>query len=340
MYEVSWDDLLVVHDAHPQYRSTTYATTCRLPKKGRATSSRPRRFCACRARRVGQASAGGELRWHRIRRRRQHLGRRVFAGSVKEGFQRVAHLRRASLPGGDAAAQHPVQAAAGFLAQVEELPDVSAAPSIFLALSASDGAGTQGSAKLRNHLVGRLFDTAAALLGFTRGISFEGQAAMWLEDVARRAGAVRSVSLSVLRSRAGFSSVAAMPLHTTGMRGRSQHEIARAFQRGVAQGLRDASLRFVRICPRIRWFCREAYSRTSFCCRICKELLADAALEIWTNHSVPPNDGGISLGQAALAAFPGDPVFQGNDYNPLPKSDGLETDSPYPSCVGAFRAAS
>jgi hydrogenase maturation protein HypF len=26
-------------------------------------------------------------------------------------------------------------------------------------------------------------------------------------------------------------------------------------------------------------------------------------LEIWTNHAVPPNDGGISLGQAALAAF-------------------------------------
>ena len=34
--------------------------------------------------------------------------------------------------------------------------------------------------------VGRLFDSAAALLGFTRAISFEGQAAMWLENVARR----------------------------------------------------------------------------------------------------------------------------------------------------------
>jgi hydrogenase maturation protein HypF len=32
-------------------------------------------------------------------------------------------------------------------------------------------------------------------------------------------------------------------------------------------------------------------------------LLASGPLQIWTNHKVPPNDGGISLGQAALAAF-------------------------------------
>jgi hydrogenase maturation protein HypF len=34
-----------------------------------------------------------------------------------------------------------------------------------------------------------------------------------------------------------------------------------------------------------------------------KALLAGGPLNIWTNHAVPPNDGGISLGQAALACF-------------------------------------
>jgi hydrogenase maturation protein HypF len=33
------------------------------------------------------------------------------------------------------------------------------------------------------------------------------------------------------------------------------------------------------------------------------ELLGSEGLEVWTNHEVPPNDGGISLGQAALSAF-------------------------------------
>ena len=32
-------------------------------------------------------------------------------------------------------------------------------------------------------------------------------------------------------------------------------------------------------------------------------LAADTRLKVWTNHAVPPNDGGISLGQAAMAAM-------------------------------------
>jgi hydrogenase maturation protein HypF len=36
-----------------------------------------------------------------------------------------------------------------------------------------------------------------------------------------------------------------------------------------------------------------------------KDLLVSSNLSIWTNSNVPPNDGGISLGQAALASFCG-----------------------------------
>ena len=127
-------------------------------------------------------------------------GGEFFAGSVKDGFERVAHLRRANLPGGDAAAQHPVQAAAGFLAQVEGLPDMSAPPFNF------PSRYQQAMELVRKDVrsfgttsIGRLFDSAAALLGFTRGITFEGQAAMWLEDLARKANAFRSVPVSVRR---------------------------------------------------------------------------------------------------------------------------------------------
>ena len=304
MYEVSWDDLLVVHDAHPQYRSTTYAHD--LPAAEKLAVQHHRAHVASVLaergewdRRVLGASFDGTgygddgSIW----------GGEFFAGSVKHGFERVAHLRRASLPGGDAAAQHPVQAAAGFLAQVEEIPDVSAAPFNFSARY------RQAMELVRKDVrsfattsVGRLFDTAAALLGFTRAISFEGQAAMWLEDVARRAGAVEAYPFPFSDRELDFRPLLRAVAHDR-MRGRSQHEIARAFQRGVAQGLRDAITVLGRDLGIDTVVLSGGVFQNELLLHDLQELLPGAAVEIWTNHFVPPNDGGISLGQAALAAF-------------------------------------
>ena len=48
------------------------------------------------------------------------------SGSVREGLVRVACLRPVRMAGGDAAARHPVQAAAGFLEQLDDVPDSDA----------------------------------------------------------------------------------------------------------------------------------------------------------------------------------------------------------------------
>ncbi len=61
----------------------------------------------------------------RPRGERGAWGGEFFVGSLREGFTRVAHLTPAVLDGGDAAAKHPVQAAAGFVVQVEFVPDLT-----------------------------------------------------------------------------------------------------------------------------------------------------------------------------------------------------------------------
>ena len=106
-------------------------------------------------------------------------GGEFFVGSLRGGFTRVAHLTPAVLDGGDAAAKHPVQAAAGFVVQVEFVPDLTQPPFCF------SGKYRDALALVRSRVrvypttsAGRLFDTVAALLGFTRAIKFEGQAAM------------------------------------------------------------------------------------------------------------------------------------------------------------------
>ncbi len=118
-------------------------------------------------------------------------GGEIFVGSVRRGFERVAHLRQAALPGGDAAAQYPVQAAAGFLAQIDDIAG-SDCRAVQLWPALSRRPATHCSADVRTFpttSMGRLFDAAAALLGFVRETTFEGQAAIWVEQLASRPSA-------------------------------------------------------------------------------------------------------------------------------------------------------
>jgi hydrogenase maturation protein HypF len=306
MYDVSWDDVLAVHDAHPQYLSTTYcqglpAIEMRAVQHHRAhvgsvlAEHGEWDKCVLGVSFDGTGYGDDGSIW----------GGEFFAGSVRDGFQRVAHLRRASLPGGDAAAQHPVQAAAGFLARVEDLPDLSAAPFDFP--SRYQHALELVHKEVRSFTttsIGRLFDSAAALLGFTRATTFEGQAAMWLEALARRADDAEAYSFPFENGELDFRPLLRAVAEDR-KRGRKQPEIARAFQRGVAQGL----------CAATKTLCQERQLDTvvlsggvfqnELLLSDMRDLLNGEPLAIWTNHAVPPNDGGISLGQAAVAAFAG-----------------------------------
>jgi hydrogenase maturation protein HypF len=303
MYEVSWDELTIAHDAHPQYLSTTYALG--LPSSRKIAVQHHRAHIAsvlaereeCSRRVLGVSFDGtgygddGSI-W----------GGEFFAGSVREGFERVAHLRRASLPGGDAAALHPVQAAAGFLTQIDGLPDVNAAPFNFP--PRYNSALQLVSKQVRNFnttSTGRLFDAAAALLGFTRAITFEGQAAMWLESLAREAPPVAAYPFPFSDGELDFRP-SLFAVAEDRVRRRPVQEIARAFQFGIANGICDA---VTSLCGQLHLntvvLSGGVFQNELLLCDV-QRLLRESRLEIWTNRAVPPNDGGISLGQAALAA--------------------------------------
>ena len=304
MYEIDSSELLLVHDAHPQYVSTLHAAEFPTAEK-----------CAVQHHRAHIASVLAERSaWD------QRIigvsfdgtgygddgsiwGGEIFAGSVREGFERVAHLRPATLPGGDAAATYPVQAAAGFLAQLNELVDFTARPFSFP--SRYRDAVQLVNSNVRSFAttsMGRLFDTAAALLGFTREVTFEGQAAMWLERLAARAPAADAYPFPLVGTELDFRPLLQSMIHDK-LRGRDQCEIARAFQRGIAQGLRDAVLALCHAHSTDTIVLSGGVFQNELLLRDLKGLLQPGQLQIWTNHVVPSNDGGISLGQAALAAF-------------------------------------
>jgi len=324
MYEVAWDDLLVVHDAHPQYISTLHALSLPAPQRVAVQHHRAHIASVLAERgawekRVLGVSFDGTgygddgTIW----------GGEFFAGSVAEGFDRVAHLRPAALPGGDAAAQHPVQAAAGFIAQLGSdseplaeceyrLPDLIAAPFRFPArYEQSLQLVHKGLRTFTTTSIGRLFDTAAALVGFTREVTFEGQAAMWLERLARTAPLTAAYPFPLIGGELDFRPLLRALIEDR-RRGRSPREIARTFQRGIAEGLASA---IVTLCQ-VHAFNGRALDtvvlsggvfQNELLLEDLKSLLENEPVEIWTNHAVPPNDGGISLGQAAVAASLLDP---------------------------------
>lgn len=304
MYEVDPEELVVAYDAHPQYFSTLHALGLAISRQVAVQHHRAHIASALAERgawetRVVGVSFDGTgygddgTIW----------GGEIFAGSLTTGFERVVHLRKASLPGGDAAAESPVQAAAGFLQFLNDEHDLTTAPFHFperyrnaLVLVRKD---------LRTFTttsVGRLFDAAAALLGFTREITFEGQAAMWLEQLARHSPLSEAYPFPYVDRELDFRPLLQSIIRDR-LRGRDPAEIARAFQSGLAQGVRDA---VVATCTEQKVsvvVLSGGVFQNALLLRDLRDSLAAEDLEIWTNSGVPTNDGGISLGQAAMAAF-------------------------------------
>jgi hydrogenase maturation protein HypF len=304
MYEVRWDELLVVHDSHPQYASAAHAAALPSPQKQSVQHHRAHLASVLAehgewTKRVIGVSFDGTgygddgTIW----------GGEVFTGSLCEGFERVAHLRRALLAGGDAAAHHPVQAAAGFLAQLDELPDVTLAPFEFP--SRYQSARELVCKEVRTFTtssMGRLFDAAAALIGFTRETSFEGQAAMWLEQLARKAAPTEPYPFPFADGELDFRPLL-MNLARDRFLGRDSSECARAFQRGIAEGLFNAVSLLCRANKTDTIVLSGGVFQNDLLLEDLKSMLDTTPFQVWTNHRVPANDGGISLGQAALASF-------------------------------------
>jgi hydrogenase maturation protein HypF len=304
MYEVRWEELLVVHDCHPQSASAALAAT--LPSAEKQSVQHHRAHLASvlaersewTERVVGVSFDGtgygddGTI-W----------GGEVFVGSLSKGLERVAHLRRALLAGGDAAAHHPVQAAAGFLAQLNGLPDLTSPPFDFPPrYPQAMELVRRGVRTFATSSAGRLFDAAAALVGFTRETSFEGQAAMWLEQLARGASSVEPYPFPFTNGELDFR-----PLLTNlaedRLLGRIPSECARAFQRGIAEGLFAAVTALARANKINTIVLSGGVFQNELLLEDLKTMFAFTSFQVWTNHAVPANDGGVSLGQAALASF-------------------------------------
>ncbi len=222
-------------------------------------------------------------------------GGECFAGSVAGGFTRVAHLRPAMLPGGDAAARFPVQAAAGFLLELEGLPDLEWAPFAFpRRYRLARETALHGVRTFLTTSIGRLFDAVAALCGFIDEATFEGQAAMWLEHQATGVGA-GTYPFPLAGGELDYRPLLRAVVDDRRC-GRPVSAIALAFHTAVADGLTAlAAIDDGKPVVASGGVFQNAL--------LCEKLLERIGSRLWLATHVPPNDGGLCVGQAALASF-------------------------------------
>jgi hydrogenase maturation protein HypF len=221
------------------------------------------------------------------------------------GAERVAHLDQVPMPGGDAAARQPWRMAAAHL-------DAAYAGQIPAGLAVTRRQGNRWDQVLSvsragvnaplTSSAGRLFDAVAALLGVRDVITYEGQAAIELEHLSDL-DELGSYPVPTGAEPVGRVQVGALvrAIVDDVRRGTEVPVVAARFHNaladvvlGVSGRLRDE--RGLGVVALSGGVFQNALLLTR-----CLDRLEGAGFRVLTHRQVPPNDGGISLGQAAVA---------------------------------------
>ncbi|CAM5481528.1 carbamoyltransferase HypF [Streptomyces spiroverticillatus] len=301
----------VAHDLHPGYLSTQWAHTLSLPRV--PVQHHHAHLAACAAEHglrgpfTGVAYDGlglgddGTL-W----------GGEILVADLT-GYRRVGRFATAPLPGGEAAVRHPSRMALGYLCALEPLG--APRPYAWLTRPFTDRLDPRETAVVRRlaesglnspraSSAGRLFDAVASLLGLADTVGYEGEAAVALENAA---GSLRTVPLAHRLVRAsGLWVYDPAPTLTDLLKrqraGEGVPELAAAFHLAVAGATADLVARAVADgAPRTVCLAGGCFLNRRLLTEVRRRLRAQG-LRVLVAEAVPVGDGGISYGQAAVAA--------------------------------------
>jgi hydrogenase maturation protein HypF len=297
---------LVMADAHPEYLSTKFAQTAGLP--WRSVQHHLAHVLSCMAENDLEPPVLG-VSWDGTG---YGTDGTIWGGEFfhvkRDGFERVAHFRQFRLPGGELAIKEPRRTALSLLFKTlgEAAFERSDLPSV--------GAFSAGEKQVLRQMlirqlnspltssVGRLFDAVASLVGLRQRVRFEGQAAMDLEfilseDVDAAAYEIlldHCNAVATLDWRPGVKAILA-DLRA----GVTPPSISAKFHNmlvdSVVKVAQWTGLEKVVLsggCFQNRYLTEQTVHRVT-----------EAGLRVYWQQRVPPNDGGICLGQVVAARW-------------------------------------
>jgi hydrogenase maturation protein HypF len=210
--------------------------------------------------------------------------------------ERLGRLRPLRLPGGDRAAREPWRMGAAALALAGRGDEIEARYDDEPAAATVAEMLARGFNAPETSSMGRWFDAAAGLLHVKRRMAFEGQAAMLLEGIAERHGAVPADHSLYTIGHGNELDLAPLLMRLAGER-----------DAGHGAALFHATL----VAALAQWVARAAAEcglptvaggggcfMNAILARGLRAALAQHGVRLLEAQAVPPNDGGLSLGQA------------------------------------------
>ena len=302
---------LVAHDMHPEYLSSKWAAQLDLPTL--AVQHHHAHVAACMVEHgriepvLGIAYDGlgygpdGSL-W----------GGELLIADLTTS-RRVGHLRPVRMPGGVAAIREPWRMGAVWSAAAEGrheaghrsrrlgIDDTTVGFILDLAEHPSSPVTTSA---------GRLFDAVAALLGGRQRVSYEAQAAIELESLARtvrRADAPRYEGCATITHEGDAVVLDPAPLVAALLADIDSGVEPRLIAAGFHEAFGQATVEMAATIAEQHGLDTVALTGGVFqnarLTEVVENALREKGLDVLVHSAIPPNDGGISLGQAAIAAF-------------------------------------
>ncbi|MEP0822451.1 MAG: carbamoyltransferase HypF [Ignavibacterium sp.] len=295
----------VVCDSHPDYLSTQFAKS--LPVPVTTVQHHVAHVAACMAENHLDGKLLG-VAWDGT-----GLGDdgTIWGGEflLAEGssFDRVATFRTFPLPGGEQAIREPRRVAIGLLYEmlgpgVFERKDIPSIASLAEYERRVIGRALGRTINCpRTSSVGRLFDAVASLLDVRQRLGFEGQAAMELEYAALEADTREQYDVELVTSRHPI--VLDWAPMIKGILADSEARVsARAISAKFHNTLANTILRVAQAVGQNRVVLSGGCFQNSFLMTRTVHLLADHGIRPYWHQRIPPNDGGIALGQISMLA--------------------------------------
>jgi hydrogenase maturation protein HypF len=300
--------IAVACDLHPEYFSTRWAAQQPLPVH--AVQHHHAHLASCMAENpVSGAAVGIVLDGTGYGTDGNLWGGEILLARGAE-FERRAHLAYAPMPGGTQAILEPWRMAAGFLSLLPEPAYTQGLARLQSLYGVNTGAIRRMiELRLRSPLssgCGRLFDAVAALIGLRSTIRFEAQAAIELEALCAQSTDQSAYPLEVLSDANAPLQISTAPLFAAILadldHGCAPATISRRFHLGLARVFAETAAAIAQEEGGLPVCLTGGCLQNIFLADALEEELTQRGLRVFTQTRVPAGDGGLSLGQAWIAA--------------------------------------